>query len=79
MLHRSRVGLVALALWVVGQALWLQQGYQLEFLGESTFIPSLWIASILFFVINIWILGIIISDIRVHGISSSGDTLKKQI
>lgn len=45
------------------QALWLQQAYQLEFLGKSTFVPGLWLASIVFFLINIWILGIIITDV----------------
>ncbi|KAK4959584.1 GPI mannosyltransferase 1 [Elasticomyces elasticus] len=62
LLERPRLGLAALALWVLGQALWLQQGYQLEFLGNSTFVPGLWLASIAFFLINIWILGIIVSD-----------------
>jgi phosphatidylinositol glycan class M len=45
------------------QALWLQQGYQLEFLGNSTFVPGLWLASILFFLVNCWILSIVISDV----------------
>ncbi|KAK4945360.1 hypothetical protein LTR28_008059 [Elasticomyces elasticus] len=80
LLERPRLGLAALALWVLGQpmpqypafrdlamadkvqALWLQQGYQLEFLGNSTFVPGLWLASMAFFLINIWILGIIVSD-----------------
>ncbi|EON62418.1 GPI mannosyltransferase 1 [Coniosporium apollinis CBS 100218] len=63
LLHRPSTGLTALILWVVGQALWLQQGYQLEFLGRSTFLPGLWTASIIFFLINIWILGAIVSDV----------------
>jgi len=46
------------------QAFWLQQGFQLEFLGRSTFLPGLWTLSLLFFIINTWILGIIISDVR---------------
>lgn len=62
LLGRPRLGLAALALWILGQAAWLQQGYQLEFLGLSTFFPGLWLASLAFFLINCWILGIIISD-----------------
>ena len=52
-----------LALWVLGQALWLQQGYQLEFLGRSTFVPGLWLASLLLFGVNCWILGIVVGDV----------------
>ncbi|KAK5148842.1 GPI mannosyltransferase 1 [Oleoguttula sp. CCFEE 6159] len=63
LVRRPRVGITALVLWIVSQALWLQQGYQLEFLGQSTFIPGLWGASLLFFVVNIWILGIVVDDV----------------
>lgn len=64
LLRRPILGTTALALWVVGQALWLQQGYNLEFLGKSTFVPGLWAASAAFFAINCWILGLIVADIR---------------
>ncbi|KAK3305426.1 PIG-M-domain-containing protein [Chaetomium strumarium] len=57
------LGTTALALWVAAQGLWLQQGYQLEFLGTSTFLPGLWLASLGFFLVNCWILGIIIGDV----------------
>ena len=57
-----KLGAATLALWVATQAAWLQQAYQLEFLGESTFIPGLWAASVLFFLVNCWILGVIIAD-----------------
>ncbi|KAE8449507.1 GPI mannosyltransferase 1 [Mollisiaceae sp. DMI_Dod_QoI] len=63
LLSRPYLGLTAAALWVSTQALWLQQGYQLEFLGHSTFVPGLWISSLLFFAVNVWILGIIVSDV----------------
>jgi phosphatidylinositol glycan class M len=53
------------------QALWLQQGYELEFLGKSTFVPGLWVASMLFFGINCWILGIVVSDINAQPSSTS--------
>ncbi|KAK3715085.1 GPI mannosyltransferase 1 [Vermiconidia calcicola] len=63
MLRNSRLGLTALVLWVLGQALWLQQGFELEFNGKSTFVPGLWLASMLFFGINCWILGVIVQDV----------------
>ena len=60
--RRPALGVTTLALWVLGQALWLQQGYQLEFLGKSTFVPGLFAASLIFFAINCWILGIVVGD-----------------
>ncbi|KAK4229217.1 PIG-M-domain-containing protein [Podospora fimiseda] len=62
-LKNKTLGLTALGLWVLGQAMWLQQGYELEFLGKSTFLPGLWVASLVFFGVNCWILGEIIGDI----------------
>ncbi|KAH6900522.1 family 50 glycosyltransferase [Thelonectria olida] len=62
LLRNPKLGISALLLWVISQAAWLQQGYQLEFLGVSTFFPGLWLASLGFFLVNCWILGIIISD-----------------
>lgn len=67
LLLRPALGSTALALWVVGQALWLHQGFGLEFLGQSTFVPGLWAASATFFAINCWILGLIVADIRGRG------------
>lgn len=64
MLKSAPVGLSALIFWVLGQAAWLQQGFQLEFNGYSTFVPGLWISSILFFLVNTGILGIIIYDTK---------------
>ncbi|CAG8618896.1 11549_t:CDS:2 [Gigaspora rosea] len=43
------------------QAIWLYQAYLLEFLGENTFL-MIWLASIAFFVINIWILTEIVKN-----------------
>ncbi|KAI5921075.1 glycosyltransferase family 50 protein [Camillea tinctor] len=68
LLHRPATrGVPALALWVAGQALWLQQGYELEFLGHSTFVPGLWAAAQTFFLVNCWILGIIVEDLALPG------------
>lgn len=61
-LKSKRTGLAALGLWVLGQGLWLQQGFELEFLGRSTFLPGLWMASLGFFVVNCWLLGVIVGD-----------------
>lgn len=63
LLRRPSLGVAALALWIIGQAVWLQQAYGLEFLGRSTFVPGLWLASMLFFSVNCWILGIIVQDV----------------
>ncbi|KAI0183072.1 GPI mannosyltransferase 1 [Xylaria flabelliformis] len=65
LLRRPVLGLTALALWVLTQGLWLQQGYNLEFLGLSTFVPGLWLSSLAFFAVNCFILGIIIDDLGI--------------
>ncbi|OCL13687.1 glycosyltransferase family 50 protein [Glonium stellatum] len=62
LLQKPSIGIAAGILWVSGQVIWLQQGYRLEFLGISSFVPGLWASSILFFVVNIWILGIALKD-----------------
>jgi phosphatidylinositol glycan class M len=78
LLRRPALGTTALALWIVGQALWLQQGYNLEFLGKSTFVPGLWTASAAFFLINCWILGLIVADIRAGGAGGSSSRAEGQ-
>ena len=60
--RNPRLGITAAVLWVLGQAAWLQQGFMLEFLGQSTFFPGLWLSTLAFFLVNCWILGIIIHD-----------------
>lgn len=62
-LRNGRLGIAALLLWVLTQAAWLQQGYELEFLGESTFVPGLWSSSLGFFLANCWILGVVVGDV----------------
>ena len=74
MLKNPRLGVTALLLWVLGQALWLQQGYQLEFLGNSTFVPGLWLASLIFLCVNCWIIGVIVADIQHSSPSKSQST-----
>ncbi|RAH48875.1 glycosylphosphatidylinositol-alpha 1,4 mannosyltransferase I [Aspergillus brunneoviolaceus CBS 621.78] len=69
-LRKPRLGVGALGAWVVAQALWLQQGYNLEFLGLSTFVPGLFVASLGFFAVNVWILGVIVQD--VGGLEAGG-------
>lgn len=64
-LRNAKLGIAALLLWVLTQAAWLQQGYELEFLGESTFVPGLWSSSLGFFLANCWILGVIVDDVSV--------------
>lgn len=79
LLSNRTLGLSAAALWVSTQGLWLQQGFQLEFLGRSTFVPGLWMAGILFFLTNTWILGIVVTDVglgnRVKLSSGKGGTM----
>ena len=58
--------------------MWLQQGYQLEFLGRSTFVPGLWLAGVFFFVINIYILGVIISDVGQSKRMTTGVSLQQK-
>ena len=72
LMQRPKLGLMALVLWILGQAAWLQQGFQLEFLGKSTFIPGLWFASAAFFGINCWILDIIVGDVSTSASQQSG-------
>ncbi|KAI9925821.1 GPI mannosyltransferase 1 [Aspergillus wentii] len=71
LMKRPRLGISAALLWVVSQALWLQQGFNLEFLGLSSFIPGLMFAGWFFFAVNVWILGIIVTD--VGGVSRPAD------
>lgn len=64
LLQSPKIGISALVLWILGQFAWLQQGFQLEFNGHSTFVPGLFLSSILFFLVNAGILGIIILDLK---------------
>lgn len=61
--RNPNLGTAALGAWAAAQALWLWQGYRVEFLGISTFFPGLMIAGLFFFSVNCWLLGIVVSDI----------------
>ena len=64
LLESKSIGITALIFWVAGQVWWLQQGFQLEFNGLSTFVPGLWLSGVFFFLVNSVILGIVIRDVR---------------
>lgn len=53
-------GLTMAGLWIAAQALWVRQGYLLEFLGVSTFYPGLFVATLVFFGVNCGLLGMFI-------------------
>lgn len=58
LLHTSltlRKGAAMVLVWFATQGLWLYYAYRLEFLGENTFY-NIWVASLLFFSANMWIL-----------------------
>jgi GPI mannosyltransferase 1 subunit M len=78
LLRRPVLGLAALVLWILGQALWLQQGYELEFLGKSTFVPGLFAASLVFFAVNSWILGLVIGDAVDKPVASKPQTVEEE-
>ncbi|CAN6668208.1 GPI mannosyltransferase 1 [Trichomonascus vanleenenianus] len=61
---RRRKSIVAffVLLWVVAQALWINEAYKLEFLGESTFYPGLYVVTLLFFAVNCIGLGLFIQE-----------------
>ena len=58
------MGAITLGLWVAAQVWWLQQGFQLEFNGSSTFVPGLWAAGLGFYIVNMFILGVVVDDVR---------------
>ncbi|KAJ2469456.1 GPI mannosyltransferase 1 [Coemansia sp. RSA 2322] len=70
--------LVLLGMWFGSQALYLQQAYRLEFLGENTFI-QLWVAGLVIFVANNWILQQICLSQRVVPLFGPGSLTLQQL
>lgn len=54
--------IIAIILWIAAQGLWIREGYNLEFLGESTFYPGLFYSTLIFFIVNCWGMGLFISN-----------------
>lgn len=54
---------LAAGLWLGAQTAWINYGYRLEFLGESTFYPALFACTLFFFGVNCWIVGLFIDEI----------------
>lgn len=59
---RKVEGMMCLLVWILGQAFWLYNAYNLEFLGISSFFPGLFFSSVLFFLGCAWSLGCFIDD-----------------
>ena len=71
------LGILALGLWAGAQAWWLGEGYRLEFLGESRFVPRLWLAGLGFLAVNMWILGIVVGDVGSWNVGGADGEAKK--
>ncbi|XP_051873055.1 LOW QUALITY PROTEIN: GPI mannosyltransferase 1 [Pristis pectinata] len=68
-----RRGIMLLALWFIGQGLWLTPAYYLEFEGQNTYL-LIWVAGLLFLSINCFILIGIISNYKKRDLQSKTRT-----
>jgi len=66
---------IPIAAWLSGQAVWLYVAYLLEFQGKNVFF-FLWLTSILFFIINIWVIKWCINNYKFHNYFSSKGTVQ---
>ncbi|WRT67260.1 uncharacterized protein IL334_004227 [Kwoniella shivajii] len=48
--------IILILLWVVGQALWLSIGYNLEFMAKQVYL-YLWMSGLVLFGISVWVIG----------------------
>ncbi|KAJ3412148.1 GPI mannosyltransferase 1 [Chytridiales sp. JEL 0842] len=67
MTTHSKLGMLMVVSWVLGQGVWLGGAYQLEFLGENRF-RWLFGGGLLFAGVNAWVLGEVIKN---HSFSSA--------
>ncbi|KAJ1805126.1 GPI mannosyltransferase 1 [Coemansia sp. RSA 2598] len=67
---------ILLATWLGTQALYLQQAYRLEFLGENTF-TRLWLAGLAIFVSNSWILQQIVKSQQTKPLFTASPAARK--
>ncbi|CAO1423779.1 unnamed protein product [Diamesa serratosioi] len=61
-------GILLPSIWFLGQGSWLMSAYFLEFRGFNTF-DFIWLQSVIFFIINIIIVQILITDFDVYTIN----------
>ena len=72
------LGTTVAVAWVGSQGVWLYLAWRLEFLGESTFVPGLWLAGTGFLAVNCWILGIMVADVGRRGRGTQSGTRDKE-
>ncbi|CDO93703.1 unnamed protein product [Kluyveromyces dobzhanskii CBS 2104] len=73
-----RKGVFCLILWVISQVVWLSQAYLLEFKGLNVFFPNLFFGNAVFFLINVYLLGVFIDDIKART-SFKSNSYKKHV